>query len=183
MPQGHIGASASSSSSSSRLLVHLFLQSGKSRFPFTKSQFRRFRQVHWGWMWAAGGGMRSASYVSFPRGRPIETSNTKITTTTIASHGADRHHRSRERDSLNTHGLPMATTPPPHAHTARNPFPPTQSSTCGSASQAVLSRTQLARHATRGIPHVSRRKAWRKQAMSAWSAKTRRAPSRHCRDA
>ena len=55
-------------------------------------------------------------------------------------------------------------------------------SICTSASQAVLSRMQLILPATRQAPHVSLR-ARCKQAMSAWSAKTRRALSRHCRDA
>ena len=49
-----------------------------------------------------------------------------------------------------------------------------------SASQAVLSRMQLTLHATRRTPHGASRLV---QAMSAWSVKTRRAPSRHCRDA
>ena len=49
-----------------------------------------------------------------------------------------------------------------------------------SASQAVLSRVQLTLHATRRTPHGSLRFVL---AMSAWSVKTRRAPSRHCRDA
>ena len=49
-----------------------------------------------------------------------------------------------------------------------------------SASQAVLSRMQLTLYATRPTPHGASRLV---QAMSAWSAKTRRAPSRHYRDA
>ena len=51
---------------------------------------------------------------------------------------------------------------------------------CKSASQAVLSRMQLTLHATRLTPHGASRLV---QAMSAWSVKTRHAPSRHCRDA
>ena len=49
-----------------------------------------------------------------------------------------------------------------------------------SVSKAVLSRMQLAPHATRRTPHGASRLV---QAMSAWSVKTRRAPSRHYRDA
>ena len=49
-----------------------------------------------------------------------------------------------------------------------------------SDSQAVLSRMQLALHATRRTPHGASRLV---QAMSAWSVKTRRVPFRHCRDA
>ena len=49
-----------------------------------------------------------------------------------------------------------------------------------SASQAVLGRMQLAPHATRRTRHGASRLV---QAMSAWSLKTRHAPSRHCRDA
>ena len=51
-----------------------------------------------------------------------------------------------------------------------------------SASKAVLtsSRTPLTLHATRPTPCGASRSV---QAMSAWSAKTRCAPSRHCRDA
>ena len=49
-----------------------------------------------------------------------------------------------------------------------------------SASQAVFSRMQLTLHATRRTPHDASRLVL---AMSAWSAKTRRAPSRHSRDA
>ena len=49
-----------------------------------------------------------------------------------------------------------------------------------SASQAVLSRMQLTLHATRRTPHGASRLVL---AMSAWSVKTRRAPSRRCRGA
>ena len=49
-----------------------------------------------------------------------------------------------------------------------------------SASQAVLSRMQLTLHATRRTPHGA---SCLVLAMSARSVKTRRAPSRHCRDA
>ena len=49
-----------------------------------------------------------------------------------------------------------------------------------SASQAVLSRMQLTLHATRRTPHGGSRLVL---AMSAWSVNTRRAPSRHGRDA
>ena len=49
-----------------------------------------------------------------------------------------------------------------------------------SASQAVLSRMQLTLHATRRTPHGASGLA---QAMSAWSAESRPAPSRRCRDA
>ena len=49
-----------------------------------------------------------------------------------------------------------------------------------SASRAVLSVMQLTIQATRRTPHGASRLVL---AMSAWSVKTRRAPSRHCRDA
>ena len=49
-----------------------------------------------------------------------------------------------------------------------------------SHSQAVLSRMQLTLHETRRTPHGASRLVL---AMSAWSVKTRCAPSRHCRDA
>ena len=49
-----------------------------------------------------------------------------------------------------------------------------------SASQTVLSRVQLTLHATRRTPHGVSRLV---QAMSVWSVKTLRAPSRHFRDA
>ena len=49
-----------------------------------------------------------------------------------------------------------------------------------SASQAVLSRMQLTLHETRRTPHGASRLVL---AMSAWSVKTRCAPSRHCKDA
>ena len=48
-----------------------------------------------------------------------------------------------------------------------------------SALRAVLGRMQFTLHAT-PTPHGASRLV---QAMSAWLAKTRRAPSRHCRDA
>ena len=51
--------------------------------------------------------------------------------------------------------------------------------TIKSALKAVLSRMQLTLHVTRPPPHGALRLV---QAMSAWSVKTRRAPSRHCRD-
>ena len=53
--------------------------------------------------------------------------------------------------------------------------------TRGFASQAVLSidRMQLALHATRPTPHGASRLV---QARSAWTGKTRRAPSGHCSD-
>ena len=47
------------------------------------------------------------------------------------------------------------------------------------ASQAILSRMQLTLHATRRTPDGALRLV---QAKSAWSVKTRRAPSRHCSD-
>ena len=47
---------------------------------------------------------------------------------------------------------------------------------CKSASHAVLSRMQLAIHAIRRTPHGASR------LVQAMSVKTRRAPSRHCRD-
>ena len=49
-----------------------------------------------------------------------------------------------------------------------------------SASQAVLSRMQLTLDATHRTPHGASRLVL---AISAWSVKIRRAPSRHCRDA
>ena len=49
-----------------------------------------------------------------------------------------------------------------------------------SASQAVLTKMQLTLHATRRTPHGASRLV---QAMSAWSVKTLRGPSRQCRDA
>ena len=49
-----------------------------------------------------------------------------------------------------------------------------------SASQAVLSRMQLTRHETRQTTHGASRLGL---AMYAWSVKTRRAPSRHCKGA
>ena len=49
-----------------------------------------------------------------------------------------------------------------------------------SASKAVLSRMHLALHATSATPHGA---SCLVQAISAWSVKIRRAPSRHCRDA
>ena len=49
-----------------------------------------------------------------------------------------------------------------------------------SASQAVPSRMQLTLHATRRTSHGASRLV---VAMSAWSVKIRRAPSRHCSDA
>ena len=48
-----------------------------------------------------------------------------------------------------------------------------------SASHEVLSRMQLTLHATGRTPHGASRLVLAK---SAWSVKTRRAPSRHCRD-
>ena len=48
------------------------------------------------------------------------------------------------------------------------------------ASQAFLTRMQVALHAIRRVPHGALRLV---QAMSAWSVKTRRAASRRCRDA
>ena len=52
---------------------------------------------------------------------------------------------------------------------------------CKSASKAVFRRMQLALHATRRTPHVWLR-AWCTSSMPASSSKTRRPPSRHCRD-
>ena len=49
-----------------------------------------------------------------------------------------------------------------------------------SASQAVLGRMRLTVHATRRTPHGASRLVL---AVSAWRVKTRRAPSRRCRDA
>ena len=46
--------------------------------------------------------------------------------------------------------------------------------------KAVVSRIKLALQATHRIPHGASRSVL---AVSAWSVKTRRAPSRHCRDA
>ena len=49
-----------------------------------------------------------------------------------------------------------------------------------SASQAVLRRMQVTLHVTPPTPHGASRSV---QAVCAWSVKTRRTPSRHCRDA
>ena len=49
-----------------------------------------------------------------------------------------------------------------------------------SASKTFLGRMQLTLQATRPTPHGA---SCLVQAISAWSVKTRRAPSRHCRDA
>ena len=49
-----------------------------------------------------------------------------------------------------------------------------------SVSKAALCRVQPALHVTRRTPHGALRLV---QAVSAWSVKPRRAPSRHCRDA
>ena len=49
-----------------------------------------------------------------------------------------------------------------------------------SASKVVLSRMQLTLHATRRTPHGDSRLV---HAVFTWSVKTRRAPSRRCRDA
>ena len=57
-----------------------------------------------------------------------------------------------------------------------NTLPPLRKS----ASQVVLSRMQLTLHATRRTPHGASRLV---RAMSAWLVTTRRAPSRHSRDA
>ena len=70
------------------------------------------------------------------------------------------------------HAAILLCTPPP--------LPYTWQLSCA-ASKAVFSRMQLDHHATRRTPHASLRA--RGQAMSAWSVKTRRASSRHCRDA
>ena len=51
---------------------------------------------------------------------------------------------------------------------------------CKSASQAALSRMKLTLHATRQTHHGASRLV---HAMSVWSAETRGAPCRHCRDA
>ena len=48
-----------------------------------------------------------------------------------------------------------------------------------SASQVVLARMQLTRNAARRTPHGASRLV---HAMSTWSVKTRRTPSRHCSD-
>ena len=56
----------------------------------------------------------------------------------------------------------------------------TLSSICESASKAVFSGMQLTLHATRPTPCGASRLV---QTMRAWSVKTRRVPSRHCRDA
>ena len=55
-------------------------------------------------------------------------------------------------------------------------------SICESASNVVLSRMQLSPF-MRLAQHLTALRTWCKKAMSAWSVKTRRAPSRHCRDA
>ena len=54
------------------------------------------------------------------------------------------------------------------------------SQVCKSASQAVLSRMHPTLNETRRTPHGASRLV---QAMPPWSGKTRRAPSRHSRDA
>ena len=55
----------------------------------------------------------------------------------------------------------------------------TLSSICKSALKTVLSRMQLTLHATLPTPHGASRLV---QARSAWTGKTRRAPSGHCSD-
>ena len=76
------------------------------------------------------------------------------------------------------HSTPSAV--PGNAYTANKINSLKLSFVCKSAPQAILSRMQLALHATRRTLHGASRLV---QAMSAWSVKTRHAPSRHCRDA
>ena len=69
---------------------------------------------------------------------------------------------------------------PGNGHTGSYVKPLKLPSTCKSASQAVHTRMQCTLHATHRTPHCASRLV---QAMSAWSVKTRHAPSRHSRNA
>ena len=73
-----------------------------------------------------------------------------------------------------------ATAVSSSGHTGKQIISLKLSSMCKSASRAVLSRMQLTLLATRRTPRGASRLV---QAMTAWSVRTRRAPSRHFRDA
>ena len=77
----------------------------------------------------------------------------------------------------------LSTTLPPLPQTHAKPSSDKQESAHKarkSASRVVLSKMQFTLHVTRRTPHGASRLV---HAMSDWSVKTRRAPSRHCRDA
>ena len=76
------------------------------------------------------------------------------------------------------HSTPIAVSESGHTGKSVNSLKP--SSTRKSASQVVFSRMQLTLHATLRTTHGASRLV---KAVSAWSVKTGRAPSRHCRDA
>ena len=78
------------------------------------------------------------------------------------------------------HGNPMAVSGSGHSGKQINSFDAVIHMQEKSASNAFLSRMQLTLHETRRTPHGASRLVL---AMSAWSLKTRRAPSRHCKDA
>ena len=78
------------------------------------------------------------------------------------------------------HSSPMAVSGSGHIGKQINHSSRCHSYARQSASQAVLRVTRLTLHATRRTCHGASRLVL---AMSAWSVKARRAPSRHCRDA
>ena len=78
------------------------------------------------------------------------------------------------------HSNPIAVSGSGHTGTQIKSFEAVIHMKIKSASQAALSRMQLTLHATRRTPHGASRLVL---AISAWSVKTRHAPSRHCRDA
>ena len=78
------------------------------------------------------------------------------------------------------HGNPVAVSGSRHTRKINQSIRRCHPYATKSASRAFLSGMQLTLCATRPTPHGASRLA---QAMSAWSVKTRRAPSRHCRNA
>ena len=80
----------------------------------------------------------------------------------------------RLRPSMNIEYPPPPPPPSAHKQESRHKVPK-------SVVRAVLGRMQLTLHATRRTPHGASKRLV--QAMFAWLVKSRRPPSRHCRNA
>ena len=107
---------------------------------------------------------------------------TRTTTTTVCLD----HHQHHEHHRTPPSPPRPPPQPPPTAALRTTPIPPPRQQFNGrcrpyaskSASKAALRRMQLTLHATHPTPLT----ALGASKMSAWSVKTRHAPSRHCRD-
>ena len=123
-------------------------------------QFERYTIKHVPFsslFFVVGHSWRSSNRLYVPGGKPLLRTGGMIASRSVSGQAPSRPlHGGHTRKYINSSKL---------------------SSMCSPTSQAALGTIQLTLHATCQTPHGASRLV---QAVSAWSVKTRRAPSRHC---